>query len=71
MNKFLEWAGAVAGVVGSFLVAMHKFQIGYNLFLVSCILCLTWAIRTKKHSLVVLNLAFLAANLLGLYNAYF
>lgn len=68
MNK-LSWFGTVTSVLGSFAVALHFFVIGYCLFLCGAVAWLTVGFWSRNWSLVTLNGFFLAANLIGLYNA--
>ena len=68
MNK-IGWLGTVTSVIGSFTVALHFALAGYLLFIVGSISWLFVAIVRRDKSLAVLNGFFLAANLIGVYNA--
>ena len=69
--KKLSWIGTITSVIGSFIVAMGLGIFGYCLFLVGSISWLTVGVTRRDTSLVTLNGFFLAANMIGLYNAVF
>lgn len=64
----IGWIGTIASIVGSFLVAFQIAVFGYILFLVGSISWLWVGYVKKERSLITLNLFFLVANLVGLYN---
>lgn len=66
--KILETIGTALAVIGSFLVAAKFGQYGYPFFFVSSISMLIAAIGMKNRNYVVLNSAFLMANIVGLFN---
>lgn len=66
MVKIIEAIGVALSVIGSFSVALGYFLIGYPIFLVSSFcLCYT-ALRQKNWNLLVLQISFLIANILGI-----
>jgi hypothetical protein len=69
MNK-IGWLGTITSVIGSFTVALHYMLAGYGFFLVGSISWLFVAIIRRDKSLAVLNGFFLAANIIGAYNAF-
>jgi apolipoprotein N-acyltransferase len=69
MNKTLSWFGTAVSIVGSFAVAGHFFIVGYFAFLLGSAALCTVFTKEKNWSMIVLQLFFLAANILGLYNA--
>lgn len=66
----IGWIGTVASIVGSFLVAFQVFVFGYLFFLVGSISWLWVGYIKKERSLITLNIFFLSANLVGLYNSW-
>ena len=65
--KIIGWLGTIASIVGSFLVALQFMVVGYSCFLVGSIAWLVIGIRRGDRPLMVLNGAFLLANLIGFY----
>lgn len=64
-----KWVGTGAGVAGAVLVALNMGVTGYGfvLFLVSSLLWSAAGIAQRELSLVVLQGAFTAINVLGIY----
>ena len=65
----LKWTGTIASVIGSFTLAAGFAIMGYTLFLLGSAAWLAVGIRARDRALVILNLFFFAANILGFYNA--
>lgn len=65
----LSWVGTISSILGSFTVAFGAMLAGYSLFLIGSISWLIVAIRRKDKALGTLNLAFLAANIIGFYRS--
>jgi drug/metabolite transporter (DMT)-like permease len=65
----VKWIGTAAGVTGAVLVALNIGVTGYGfvLFLVSSLLWSAAGIVQREPSLVVLQGAFTAINVLGIY----
>ena len=66
--KFLAWIGTAASIAGSYIVAMQIFLLGYCFFIVGSVSWLCVGAVRKDKALIVLNAAFLFANILGVYN---
>ncbi|MBM3950790.1 MAG: hypothetical protein FJ311_04985 [Rhodospirillales bacterium] len=64
-----KWIGTGAGVTGAVLVALNMGVTGYGfmLFLVSSLLWCAAGFAQRESSLVVLQGAFTAINVLGIY----
>lgn len=69
MEKSLAWLGTAASILGAFVVAMGAMLPGYTLFLLGSASWLAVAARRGDRALGTLNLAFLAANILGFARA--
>lgn len=65
----IAWIGTVASILGSFMVAMHIFVLGYMLFLLGSVCWLAVGYAKKDNALMLLNGVFFLANIVGLYNA--
>ena len=65
--KIIGWLGTIASIVGSFLVALQFMLVGYSCFLVGSIAWLYVGVTRGDKPLMVLNGAFLLANLIGFY----
>jgi hypothetical protein len=66
---FAKWTGTGAGIAGAVLIALNLGGVvyGFGLFLVSSLLWTTVGWAQHEPSLVVLQGAFTAINLLGIY----
>ena len=69
-DNVVSWIGTLSSVVGSFVVAFQIFVLGYTLFLVGCACWLWIAVKTRNHSLLVLNGFFMVANIIGLVKSW-
>lgn len=67
----IKWTGTGTSIAGSFLVAFGLSLVGYLFFLVGSLSWSIVAMRTKDRALLVLNLVFGVANVVGLYNSIF
>lgn len=65
----IGWIGTIASVVGSFLVALQIFLVGYCCFIVGSISWLFVGFKSKNWSLATLNGFFLTANIIGIWKA--
>lgn len=63
----ISWIGTIASVIGSFIVALQIYFIGYILFLIGSVSWLWVAYTRRDTSLAILNLCFLTANIIGLW----
>lgn len=68
--KTLSWIGTAASIAGSYIVAMQIFLLGYCFFIVGSVSWLLVGAVQKDKALIVLNAAFLFANILGVYNVW-
>jgi uncharacterized membrane protein len=69
MKNKVSWFGTISSVFGSFIVALGFSLPGYIAFLCGSISWLIIGVTGKNKPLIVLNGSFLAANMIGLYNA--
>lgn len=69
--KFIEGAGVLCGITGSFCVARGYLAIGFCLFLISSMCLITSAIKQKNWNLTLLQGSFLFSNILGVSNYVF
>lgn len=63
----VEKFGAGFGIIGAFLAAAGFGVIGYPAFTLSSILLVYTSVMQKNYSLLSMQAAFLAANILGLF----
>ena len=68
-TRTIGWVGTATSIIGSFTVSFHFFLLGYILFLAGSISWLYIGKIRRDKPLMVLNAAFLVANMIGLYNA--
>jgi hypothetical protein len=66
--NLIRWLGTVSSILGAFLVAGKFFLIGYIFFTIGALAWLIIGVISRDHALGTLNLVFLCANILGLYN---
>ena len=66
--KLVSWIGTAASIIGSFNVAFQFYLFGYCAFLVGSASWLIVGVSKRDTPLIVLNGAFLTANMIGLYN---
>ena len=64
-----KWVGTAAGIAGAMLVALNLGVVGYGfaLFLVSSVLWTIVGCAHREASLVLLQAAFTAINLIGIW----
>jgi hypothetical protein len=64
-----KWLGTAAGIGGAILIALNVGAVGYGfaLFLISSVLWCAIGLAQRESSLVVLQSAFTAINVLGLW----
>ena len=69
MLAALKWIGTAAGILGAIIVALNVPFSGWGFvaFLVSSLGWLTAALMMRETSLALLQAAFTAINLLGIY----
>jgi uncharacterized protein with PQ loop repeat len=66
--KTVSWIGTIASIIGSFTLAFKFALAGYILFVIGSVSWLYVGIVRRESPLIMLNGAFLLANLIGLYN---
>lgn len=66
-TKRLEKFGAGFGIIGAFAAAAGFGAFGYPAFTLSSILLVYTSIMQKNYSLLSMQAAFLAANILGIF----
>ena len=66
-SNFLNWFGVSVAIVSCALMASHTHYSAYAWvgYALSSVLLLGWAISVKHYAQILLNLAFLIANLVG------
>lgn len=67
--NIIRWIGTAASILGSFIVALQIFVVGYVLFMLGSLSWLFVAVKTKDKALAILNGTFLCANIVGLVKA--
>lgn len=68
MIKILETIGTICGIVGAFLVACKKPEMGYPFFFASSFCLMVSAIKLKQRNFIALQSVFFLANIIGLFN---
>ena len=73
LSTFLEWFGALAGLLGAFLLATHTkiSRYGWLAFLIANISLIGFALMIERYGLLLQQVGFCATSLLGLYRAGF
>jgi hypothetical protein len=68
---YLEWIGALSGLLGAFLLATHTniSRYGWVAFLAANIALIGFAIGIERYGLLLQQVGFMATSLLGLYRA--
>lgn len=67
--KTIEWAGALTGLVGSALLAVHTTLSGYGflLFLTSNFFWLWFGLKTRAWGMVTMQLGFTVTSVVGVF----
>lgn len=65
VNMLLEWVATIVTVAAAIATALSIDPLNIYLFNLGSILWLTWAVRIKRASLVVVNLALLIVYVYG------
>jgi hypothetical protein len=70
---YLEWIGALSGLLGAFLLATHTSvsRYGWIAFLAANIALIGFSIGIERYGLLLQQVGFLATSMLGLYRAGF
>lgn len=70
LNQLLEGVGSILGVAGALFMAVNAAEfakIAFPIWLISSILLAWFAKRTNLNFLFMLQLTFVAVNLMGIY----
>ena len=69
MIKFLEWAGVITAILYSLFVALNvglEF-LGFSLLFISAILIAMWAYKLKYKGILLLQIFYASAGIIGMY----
>ncbi len=69
MTKFLEWAGVLTAILYSLFVALNiglEF-LGFSLLLISAMLIGYWAYKLNHKGILLLQIFYATAAILGMY----
>lgn len=66
MNFILEWLATVLTIGGALATSLGYDPLNIYLFNVGALLWLTWAVRVKRHSLMVVNFGLLSVYMVGI-----
>lgn len=69
-EKFVEWSGALLGLIGSAMLALNVPVSGFGFlaFLLSNLFWLVFGVKKKAWGLVTMQAGFTVTSLMGLYN---
>lgn len=72
MVTFLEWSGALVGILGALLLALNSdiSHYGWLAFLIANLVMIVFAWRIDRYGLLVQQLGFTCTTLLGIYRAF-
>ena len=73
ITDVLEWSGAIAGLLGAFLLATHTkvSRYGWLAFFVANLCLIGFALMIERYGLLLQQLGFCFTSVLGLYRAGF
>lgn len=69
MNKILEWAGVITAILYSLFVALNiglEF-LGFSLLFISAILIGVWAYKLGHKGILLLQIFYASAGIIGMY----
>ncbi len=69
MIKFLEWAGVITAILYSLFVALNiglEF-LGFSLLLISALLIGIWAYKLNYKGILLLQVFYASAGIIGMY----
>ena len=69
MIKFLEWAGVITAILYSLFVALNigiEF-LGFSLLFISAFLIGIWAYKLKYKGILLLQIFYASAGIIGMY----
>lgn len=68
--KYIAWTGTIASIMGAYLLALgYPTLVAYGCFSLGSVAWLTVGYVNRDKPLVVLNLFFVVANIIGLVRA--
>ena len=69
MIKFLEWAGVITAILYSLFVALNAGLefLGFSLLFVSALLIGIWAYKLKYKGILLLQIFYASAGIIGMY----
>ena len=69
MIKFLEWAGVITAILYSLFVALNAGLefLGFSLLFISAILIGMWAYKLKYKGILLLQIFYASAGIIGMY----
>ncbi|MFL2543353.1 MAG: hypothetical protein ACJ0RC_02305 [Alphaproteobacteria bacterium] len=67
--KFLEWAGVITAILYSLFVALNAGLefLGFSLLFISAILIGMWAYKLKYKGILLLQIFYASAGIIGMY----
>jgi len=67
--KFLEWAGVITAILYSLFVALNAGLefFGFSLLFISAILIGMWAYKLKYRGILLLQIFYASAGIIGMY----
>lgn len=68
--KILEYAASIPAIIGSVWLSQNipSSSFGWLLFLVSSLLWIIFALKTRMHALLVQSIVFTMSNVSGIWN---
>ena len=69
MIKFLEWSGVITAILYSLFVALNAGLefLGFSLLFISAILIGIWAYKLKYKGILLLQIFYASAGIIGMY----
>ena len=69
MTKFLEWSGVITAILYSLFVALNAGLefLGFSLLFISAILIGIWAYKLKYKGILLLQIFYASAGIIGMY----
>jgi len=67
--KFLEWAGVITAILYSLFVALNAGLefLGFSLLFISALLIGIWAYKLKYKGILILQIFYASAGIIGMY----
>ena len=69
MIKFLEWSGVITAILYSLFVALNAGLefLGFSLLFISAVLIGMWAYKLKYKGILLLQIFYASAGIIGMY----